>query len=178
MSVRNFFRLPPKVQPSCPGLSPAMRARFIAMTLRQNNNPPNWKSLNSPRPKKVRQVTSRIVHKEFVLAGQAVNSTYYCDVSWRLCGNVWDFAPNFGNKRTGCCTMTVYHLTLPLSPRNFWPKTTWLLTLTHQSPDLAPCNFYLFLWLKILPFWHKWGDGGRTGGSAECPQRIWFSCCS
>jgi hypothetical protein len=23
-----------------------------------------------------------IVHKEFVLAGQAFNSAYYCDVSW------------------------------------------------------------------------------------------------
>jgi hypothetical protein len=26
----------------------------------------------------------RIVHKEIVLAGQTVNSAYYCDVSWRL----------------------------------------------------------------------------------------------
>jgi hypothetical protein len=26
-------------------------------------------------------------HKEFVLAGQTVNSTYCCDISWRLCEN-------------------------------------------------------------------------------------------
>jgi hypothetical protein len=30
-----------------------------------------------------------------------------------------DFAPNFGDKRTGCCSMTTHHLTLPLSPGNF-----------------------------------------------------------
>jgi hypothetical protein len=29
-----------------------------------------------------------IVHKEFVLASQTVNSTYYCDVLWRLHENV------------------------------------------------------------------------------------------
>jgi hypothetical protein len=52
-----------------------------------------WKSPNSPRPKKARQMKSKVkmhahhsltsgetVHKEFVLAGQTVNSTYYCDV--------------------------------------------------------------------------------------------------
>jgi hypothetical protein len=30
----------------------------------------------------------RIVHKEFVLAGQTVNCTYYCDVLLRLHENV------------------------------------------------------------------------------------------
>jgi hypothetical protein len=50
-------------------------------------------SPNSPTPKKVRQVKSKVmsmlitifdikgtVHKEFVLAGQTTNSAYYCDV--------------------------------------------------------------------------------------------------
>jgi hypothetical protein len=32
-----------------------------------------------------------------------------------------DFAPNFGNKRTGCCLMTMQHLALPFSPGNFLP---------------------------------------------------------
>jgi hypothetical protein len=53
------------------------------------------------RLKKVRQVKSKvksmliifldikgIVHKEFVLAGQTINSAYYCNVLWRLCENV------------------------------------------------------------------------------------------
>jgi hypothetical protein len=30
-----------------------------------------------------------IIHKEFVLAGQTVNSAYYCDILWRLRKNVW-----------------------------------------------------------------------------------------
>jgi hypothetical protein len=58
---------------------------------------PYTESLNPLRLKKVRQVKSgvkgmlivffdikEIVHKEFVLAGQTVNSAYYCDVLWRL----------------------------------------------------------------------------------------------
>jgi hypothetical protein len=59
------------------------------------------KGPNSPRPKKARQVKRKvksmliissdikgIVRKEFILAGQTVNSTYYCDVLWRLRENV------------------------------------------------------------------------------------------
>jgi hypothetical protein len=34
-----------------------------------------------------------------------------------------DFAPNFGNEKTGCCIMTMHRLTLPFSPGNFSPKT-------------------------------------------------------
>jgi hypothetical protein len=35
-----------------------------------------------------------IVHKEFVLAAQTVNSSYYCNM--KMCE---DFAPDFGNKK-------------------------------------------------------------------------------
>jgi hypothetical protein len=54
---------------------------------------PQWESPNSPRPKMARQANSKmkhmlviffaikgIIHKEFVLVGQAVKSAYYCDV--------------------------------------------------------------------------------------------------
>jgi hypothetical protein len=30
-----------------------------------------------------------------------------------------DFAPNFGNKGTGCCIMTAHRFTLPFSPGNY-----------------------------------------------------------
>jgi hypothetical protein len=43
-----------------------------------------------------------------------------------------DFYPNFGDKWTGCCIMTTRCLTLPFSPGNFWPKTTWLSS--HNYP--------------------------------------------
>jgi hypothetical protein len=36
-----------------------------------------------------------IVHKEFFLAGQTVNSTYYCDVLWRVHENVLKLRPEF-----------------------------------------------------------------------------------
>jgi hypothetical protein len=65
------------------------------------------------RLKKVRQVKSKVksmliifidikVHKEFVLAGQTVNSAYYCDFYSDCMKTCEDFGPNFGNKRTGC----------------------------------------------------------------------------
>jgi hypothetical protein len=60
-----------------------------------------WKNPSSPRPKKVTQVKSKvksmpitffdikaIVHKEFALAGQTVNSAYYCDVLQQLHKNM------------------------------------------------------------------------------------------
>jgi hypothetical protein len=37
-----------------------------------------------------------------------------------------DFAPNFGDKKNGCCITTEHHLILPFSPGNFWPKTSLL----------------------------------------------------
>jgi hypothetical protein len=61
----------------------------------------HWKSPNSLRPKKARQVKSKVksmfiiffdikgtVHKEFVLAGQTVSSAYYCDILRRLHENL------------------------------------------------------------------------------------------
>jgi hypothetical protein len=64
----------------------------------------------------------RILHKEFVLAGQTVNTaitlTFYGD-----CMNMWeDFTPKCGDRRTGCCMKTVHHLTLLFFTRDFLPK--------------------------------------------------------
>jgi len=121
-----------------------------------------WKS-PSPRPKKARQMKSNlksmiitffdikgIVHKEFVPTGQTVNSGFYCEVLQRLCEKV----------RRHCSQL--------------WREQTWLLhhdnapshtsVLTHQflaknkiavipqppySPDLAPCDFFLFQKMKL-----------------------------
>jgi hypothetical protein len=40
-----------------------------------------------------------IVHKEFVLAGQTVNSTYYCDVLWQLHENVRRLRPELWRQK-------------------------------------------------------------------------------
>jgi hypothetical protein len=69
------------------------------------------KSPNSPRPKNARQVkepractsfrlTSRgLFEIEFLLAGKAVNSAYYCDVSRRLHENVRRLHPELLRQR-------------------------------------------------------------------------------
>jgi hypothetical protein len=41
-----------------------------------------------------------IVHKQFVQAGQAVNSAYYWDFHGDWMKMCEDFAPNFGDERT------------------------------------------------------------------------------
>jgi hypothetical protein len=113
----------------------------------------------SPRPKKAIQVKSTvnsriitfsdvkgIVHKEFVPTGQNVNSGFYCDcVKMRE-----DIAPNFGENRPGCFTMKTPRLILPSSPSSFWRKNK-MAVIPHppNSPDLAPCEFFLFPKMKL-----------------------------
>jgi hypothetical protein len=63
-SAGSFVRLPPMMQPLCPGLSLLMRAGLMVMTPRLSNSPPNEKV----------QTHQTDVHKELVLAGQPVTS--------------------------------------------------------------------------------------------------------
>jgi hypothetical protein len=59
------------------------------------------------------------VHKEFILAGQIVNSEYYCGVLCDCMKKCEDFAPNFDNKRTGNDNgITMHHLTFNFLPGN------------------------------------------------------------
>jgi hypothetical protein len=92
-----------------------------------------------------------IVLKEFVLAGQPVNSSYYCDILRRL-SECEDFPRTIATK-TGCCITTKHSLTRHLLPGNFWAKETWLSSSTHHK-------FLCFLhWREKWPsFWHNWGD--------------------
>jgi hypothetical protein len=52
--------------------------------------------------------------------------------------------------------MTTAHLTLPSSPSSFWRNKNKCLPHPPYSPDLAPCDFFLFpnmkLKLKGRPF--------------------------
>jgi hypothetical protein len=79
-----------------------------------------------------------IVHKEFVLAGQTVNTivTFYVDCM-EMCE---DFTPKFGDKVTGCC-ITTHHLTLPFSQRNF----------DQNEHDCCPHPPYFSVSLMIEP---------------------------
>jgi hypothetical protein len=53
--------------------------------------------------------------KEFLLAGQTVNSTNCCEVLQQMCEN---FILNFGNKRTRCCNMTMQSHTRECMTKN------------------------------------------------------------
>jgi len=117
-----------------------------------------WKTANSPRPKKFRQSKSRvrtmlltffdirgIVHYEFVPTGQTVNQVYYLEVLERLHEKVrrkWSelFAIN---------SWILHHdnasAQTALSVREFL-ATKQITVLEHPaySPDLAPSDFFLF----------------------------------
>jgi hypothetical protein len=53
-----------------------------------------------------------------------------------------DFAPNFGDKITGCCITTMHHLRLHFSPANFF-------TRNNMTVVPYPLYFPLFPQLKI-----------------------------
>jgi hypothetical protein len=80
-----------------------------------------------------------IVYKEFVLAGQTVNSTEYSDFYTDYMKIHKDFAPNFGDKETACCITTMHHQTRSFSPGKFVIKNNMTsrppLTLLFCFPD-------------------------------------------
>jgi hypothetical protein len=61
-----------------------------------------------------------------------------------------DIAPNFGENKPGCFTMTTPRLTLPSSPKQFLAKCE-MAFIPHPpySLDLAPCDFFLFPKMKF-----------------------------
>jgi len=121
-----------------------------------------WKTASSPRPKKARQVRSNvktmlicffdvrgIVHKEFVPPGQTVNQEFYLGVLRRLRENVRRKRPDLW--RSG--DWFLHHDNAPahtaLSVRQFLTSQGMTL-IPHPpySPDLAPCDFFLFPRMK------------------------------
>ena len=76
-----------------------------------------------------------------------VNSTFYCDVLRRLREKVRNRRPKIWEQ--GCYVVAMRPIILLCSPRNFWPKTTWLLSHLSYSPDSALYDWVLFSKLKI-----------------------------
>jgi hypothetical protein len=73
-----------------------------------------------------------IVHKELVLAGQTVNSTYYFDVYGDFVKMCEDFTLNFGDTRTGCRIMTMQSHT-SFFTREFLTKNNMTVVPTHPT---------------------------------------------
>jgi hypothetical protein len=77
-----------------------------------------------------------------------VSTATFCSDCVKTCEDV---APNFGENRPGCFTMTTPRLTLPSSSGSFWRNTKWLSSLTQRTPLIwhLICNFFLFPKMKL-----------------------------
>ena len=128
-----------------------------------------WHTSESPRPKKARMSKSRvksmliiffyskgIVHKEFVPPGQTVNQTFYLQVLERLRNRVRRVRGEIADK------WFLHHDNAPshtsFAVREFLAQNK-ITTLPHPpySPDLAPCDFFLFPKLKTHLKGHHFG---------------------
>lgn len=121
-----------------------------------------WKTPSSPRPKKARQVRSKIkvmlilffdrdgvVHYEFAPDGQTINKEFYRDVLRRLRDSVRRKRPAKWNSGK----WMLHHDNAPAHSshvvQNFLTKHgTVQVPQPPYSPDLAPCDFFAFPKLK------------------------------
>ena len=91
-----------------------------------------------------------IVHQEFVPPGMTVNADFYCDVLRRLRENVRRMRPqkwqnqNLIINHDNATTHRSFKVSQFLSKNN-------MTVIPHPpySPDLAPCDFFLFPKLKL-----------------------------
>lgn len=121
-----------------------------------------WKTKSEPRPKKARQVRSNVkvlitvffdwkgvVHYEFLPRGRTVNKEYYVEVLRHLREAIRKKRPElWANK-----TFILHHDNAPahasrLVSQFLTNTNTSLLTQPPYSPDLSPCDFFLFPKIK------------------------------
>ncbi|UYV82176.1 hypothetical protein LAZ67_21001267 [Cordylochernes scorpioides] len=119
-----------------------------------------WHTKSSPRPKKARMSKSRIktmiivffdirgiVHCEFVPQGQTVKSAFYLEVLKRLKRRIarvrTDIKDTVKLHHDNATSHTAFIITNFLARSN-----TPLIPDPPYSPDLAPCDFFLFPRLK------------------------------
>ncbi|UYV61504.1 hypothetical protein LAZ67_1005082 [Cordylochernes scorpioides] len=121
-----------------------------------------WKLPHEPRPKKARQVRSNVkvlltvffdcrgvVHHEFLPQGRTVNKEYYLQVMRNLCEAIRLKHPDLWKNKN----WLLHHDNAPahtsLLVRDFLAKNnTLMMPQPPYSPDLAPCDFFLFPKLK------------------------------
>ncbi|UYV84416.1 hypothetical protein LAZ67_X002056 [Cordylochernes scorpioides] len=121
-----------------------------------------WKLPHEPRPKKACQVRSNVkvlltvffdcrgvVHHEFLLQGRTVKREYYLQIMRNLCEAIRQKRPDLWKNKN----WLLHHDNAPahtsLFVRDFLAKNNTLMMLQPPySPDLAPCDFFLFPKLK------------------------------
>lgn len=116
--------------------------------------------VNQSLPKKARQSGVKVmlitffdmqgvVHSEFLPPGQTINQQIYREILWRLLCSVQEKRPQLWQDKS----LLLHHDDAPahssLSIRQFLAKNNIaVLEQPPYSPDLAPCDFFLFLKLK------------------------------
>ncbi|UYV79390.1 hypothetical protein LAZ67_17002447 [Cordylochernes scorpioides] len=121
-----------------------------------------WKLPHEPRPKKARQVRSNVkvlltvlfdcrgvVHHEFLPQGRTVNKEYYLQVMRNLREAIRQKRPDLRKNKN----WLLHHDNAPahtsLLVRDFLTKNnTLMMPQPPYSPDLAPCDFFLFPKMK------------------------------
>jgi histone-lysine N-methyltransferase SETMAR len=88
------------------------------------------------------------VHKEWVPAGQTVNQYYYTEILEKLRKRVMWVCPNIAKNRI------LHHDNAPtiavLSVAQFLTyKCIMVMPQSPYSPDLTPCDFFLFQKVKL-----------------------------
>jgi len=94
--------------------------------------------------------TKGIVHKEFVPTDQTVSSGFYCEVLRRLHENVRRHRPQLWREQT----LLLHHVnasshTSVLTHQFLAKNKISVIPHPPYSPDLAPCDFFLFPKLKL-----------------------------
>ncbi|UYV62125.1 hypothetical protein LAZ67_1007912 [Cordylochernes scorpioides] len=121
-----------------------------------------WKLPHEPRPKKARQVRSNVkvlltvffdcrgvVHHKFLPQGRTVNKEYYLQVMRNLREAILQKRPDLWKNKN----WLLHHDNAPahtsLLVRDFLAKNnTLMMPQPPYSPELAPCDFFLFPKLK------------------------------
>ncbi|UYV60866.1 hypothetical protein LAZ67_1002640 [Cordylochernes scorpioides] len=121
-----------------------------------------WKLPHEPRPKKSRQVRSNVkvlltvffdcrgvVHHDFLPQGRTVNKEYYPQVMRNLRVAIRQKRPDFWKIKNWLLHHDNASAHTSLLVRYFLAKNnTLMMPQPPYSPDLAPCDFFLFPKLK------------------------------
>lgn len=129
----------------------------------ETQSPRSLHSNKPPRPRKPRHVRNNIksilivffdiqgiVHKEFIPAGQTVNGNFYCDVLKRLLESIQCKRPSkwMSNDWALHHDNTPAHTSVAVTEL-LASKNVTVIPHPNYSPDLAPCDFFLFPKLKF-----------------------------
>ena len=121
-----------------------------------------WRSPNEPRPKKPRRFQSKkkamltvfmdyrgVVHHEFLPEGQTVNKEYYSGVMRRSCAAIRQKRPDLWANNSWILHHDNASSHNAIVIREHLAKNeTNTIQQIPNSPDLAPCDFFLFVRLK------------------------------